>query len=217
MLRKYRLELGDGLKVRIFGHLDFYAASGQFGLKMSSIDPRFTLGELAMQREDVVRRLVAVRSVRREPQAAVLSPAPLRVGVVTSLGSAAWADFSSELQRSGFGFRLRVVDVRVQGEAAVPMVTRPIRTLGRARDLDVVVVIRGGGAKTELADVRLRVDRDGHRHERRCPSSPVSGTRSTARSPTRSRTRALKTPTACAAALVERVGEFVAQAERAWR
>ncbi len=59
VLAKHRLRLADGLKVRIFGHLDFFAGSGQLGLKMSGIDPRFTLGDLAQQRTEVVRRLVA--------------------------------------------------------------------------------------------------------------------------------------------------------------
>ena len=44
LLMKHRLRLADGLKVRIFGHLYFFAPSGQLGLKMSGIDPRFTLG-----------------------------------------------------------------------------------------------------------------------------------------------------------------------------
>ena len=56
LLSKHRLRLADGLKVRIFGHLDYFAPSGQLGLKMSGIDPRFTLGEMAMQRDEVVRR-----------------------------------------------------------------------------------------------------------------------------------------------------------------
>jgi len=54
LLAKNRLRLADGLKVRIFGHLDFFAGSGQLGLKMSGIDPRFTLGDLAMQRDEVL-------------------------------------------------------------------------------------------------------------------------------------------------------------------
>src|ERR1700748_3313333 len=51
LLTKHRLRLADGLKVRIFGHLDFYAPGGSIGLKMSDLDPRFTLGDLAQQRD----------------------------------------------------------------------------------------------------------------------------------------------------------------------
>jgi len=214
VLRKYRLQLGNGMKVRIFGHLDVYAATGRFGLKMSSIDPRFTLGELAMEREDVVRRLVA-SGLFDANRKRVLSAAPIRLGVVASLGSAAWADFHSELQRSGVGFGLRVVDVRVQGDAAVEMVTAGIRTLGGCADLDAVVVIRGGGSKADLAtfdsesiamaiaQCRLPV-LTGLGHEvDRSVADEVAHT-------------AYKTPTACAAALVDRVNDVVGRSERAW-
>jgi DNA-binding GntR family transcriptional regulator len=59
MLQKHRLRLVDGMKVRVFGYLDFYAPAGQLGLKMADLDPRFTLGDLAAKRDDIIRRLVA--------------------------------------------------------------------------------------------------------------------------------------------------------------
>src|SRR6476619_7262864 len=83
MLQKNRLRLADGLKVRLYGHLDFFAPSGVLGLKMSGIDPRFTLGDLAMQRDEVVRRLVA-SGLYDANRSRPLAMAPLRVGVVTS-------------------------------------------------------------------------------------------------------------------------------------
>ena len=214
ILAKHRLRLADGLKVRIFGHLDFFAGSGSLGLKMSGIDPRFTLGDLAMQREQVLRRLVAsgmYDANRRRPLAA----APLRIGVVTSVDSAAWADFSHEIERSGLGFRLRVCDVRVQGEWAVGMISTALRSLGRHDDLDALVLIRGGGARSELAtfdaeEIAMAIATSplpvftglGHEIDRSV-ADEVAHT-------------ALKTPTACAAALVERVHDFCERSEQAW-
>ena len=215
LLMKHRLRLADGLKVRIFGHLDFFAPSGQLGLKMSGIDPRFTLGELALQRDDVVRRLVAAGLYdlnKRRP----LPVAPLRVGVVSSLQGAAWADFLHEIERSGLGFELRVIDVRVQGEWAVAEVSAAVRSLSRRHDLDVVAVIRGGGGRTELATfdheaIATAIAMSplpvftglGHEIDRAVADEVAHS--------------ALKTPTACAAALVERVLEFTQASETAWR
>jgi len=215
LLMKHRLRLADGLKVRIFGHLDFFAPSGQLGLKMSGIDPRFTLGELALQRDDVVRRLVAAGLYdlnKRRP----LPVAPLRVGVVSSLQGAAWADFLHEIERSGLGFELRVIDVRVQGEWAVTEVSAAVRSLSRRHDLDVVAVIRGGGGRTELATfdheaIATAIAMSplpvftglGHEIDRAVADEVAHS--------------ALKTPTACAAALVERVLEFTQASETAWR
>ena len=58
LLQRHRLRLADGMKVRIHGFPDFFAPSGRLSLKMSGIDPRYTLGELALQRDDLVRQLV---------------------------------------------------------------------------------------------------------------------------------------------------------------
>lgn len=214
VLQKHRLRLADGLKVRIHGYLDVYAPSGRLGLKMSGIDPRYTLGELALQRDDVVRRLVAAGlfdANRAKPLAVV----PLCIGVVSSVGSAAWHDFTHELELSGIGFDLRVVDVRVQGEWAVPMVTGAIRHLGGVSGIDAIVVIRGGGARSDLAafdaeEVALAI-----------ATSPVPVLTGLGHEIDRSVADdvaylSLKTPTACAGALVDRVRLFAERSERAW-
>jgi exodeoxyribonuclease VII large subunit len=214
VLEQHGLRLSDGLKVRVFGRLDLYAPSGQLGLKMTDVDPRFTLGDMAIQRDELIRRLVAsglYDANRRRP----LAVAPLRVGVVASVDSAAWADFVHELERSGLAFHVRVADVRVQGPTAVPMITRALRLLGSAGDLDAVALIRGGGAKTELATfdhesiataiaaVMLPVFTGlGHEIDRSIADEVAHS--------------AFKTPTACAAGLVERVQSFLSGVEQSW-
>jgi|CXWL01.1.fsa_nt_gi exodeoxyribonuclease VII large subunit len=213
--RRAGLKLGEGLRVRVFGTLDFFAGSGQLTLKMSDIDPRFTLGALALQRDEVIRRLVA-GGLFDANRRCHLSPVPLRLGVVASVGSAAWADFVHEIERSTFGFHLVVADVRVQGEAAVTMVSGAIREFGRRRDIDVVVVIRGGGARTELATfdheaIAMAIAESarpvftglGHEIDRSVADAVAF--------------RALKTPTACAASLVERVAEYNGAVEECWQ
>jgi exodeoxyribonuclease VII large subunit len=214
LLKRSRLELTNGMKVRIFGQLDFYAPTGRLGLKMAGIDPRFTLGELSQARDQVVRRLVAsglFDANRRRP----LSRIPLRVGVVASVGTAAWHDFRDELDRSGYGFHLAVCDARVQGDWAEPMVAAAIRTLSRRGDLDCVVVIRGGGARNEMAtfdaeSIALAIVTSpipvltglGHEIDRSV-ADEVAHT-------------ALKTPTACAGALIDAVHAYQIATERAW-
>lgn len=214
LLAKNRLRLTDGLKVRVYGHLDFFAGSGQLGLKMSGIDPRFTLGDLAMQRDEVLRRLVA-SGMYDENRRRSLVAAPLRVGVVTSIDSAAWADFSHEIERSGLGFQLRVIDVRVQGDWAVSMITAALGSLGRDGDLDALVLIRGGGARSELATF------DDERIAAAIAAAPLPVFTGLGHEIDRSIAdevahTALKTPTACAAALVERVTAFAQRTETAW-
>jgi exodeoxyribonuclease VII large subunit len=212
--RRAGLKLGDGLRVRIHGTLDFFAGNGSLTFKMTDIDPRFTLGELAMQRNEIVRRLVAAGLIdanRRRPLAMV----PLRVGVVTSAGSAAWHDFRDELARSGIGFELRLVDVRVQGDWAVEMVTSAVRTLSARADLDVIVVIRGGGSRGDLATF------DAEPVAKAIAESPIPVFTGLGHEIDRSIAdevahTAWKTPTACAGALVERVNAFRRRADEQW-
>ena len=214
LLRKNRLELANGMKVRIFGALDYYAPNGRLGLKMAGIDPRFTLGELSQARDQVVRRLVATGMFdanRNRP----MPIAPLRVGVVTSVGTAAWHDFHQELVASTLGFQLSVCDTRVQGELAEQSVAAAIRTLTRRSDLDVVVVIRGGGARNELATfdaepIALAIAMSplpvltglGHEIDTSVADEVAH--------------RSLKTPTACAAALIDLVVSYRDATEQRW-
>lgn len=216
-LRSNRLDLRDGMKVRIHGQLDFYKQRGALSIVMDDIDPRYTLGEIAQSREDVLKRLIAsgLAGANRQQQ---LTPIPLRIGVAASVESAGFADFHSELAASGFGFDLVVADTRVQGDGADRMISGAIGTLARgARKgvLDAIVVIRGGGAKNELAvfdSERIAttiamvpcpvLTGIGHEIDRTI-ADEVAHT-------------ALKTPTACAGALIERVAAYVNDTEMAF-
>jgi exodeoxyribonuclease VII large subunit len=211
LLQKSRLRLGDGMKVRVFGYLDYYAPNGRIGLKMTGIDPRYTLGDIAQSRDEVIRRLVAEGLLDANKQRP-LSPIPLRVGVVTSVGTAAWHDFHDELQRSAFGFRLTVIDTRVQGELAEPAIAAAITTLARRIDLDALVVIRGGGARNELAVF------DAESIARAIARSPVPVLTGLGHEVDRSVAdevahTMLKTPTACAGELIARAARYSAATE----
>ena len=212
MLRKFRLELRNGMKVRIHGNLDFWAQGGRLGFKMANLDPKYTIGDIAQSRDEVIRRLVAeglMDTNKRRP----MSPVPLRVGVVTSVGTAAWHDFHDELARSGFGFRLTVADVRVQGDLAENMVTAGIARLAMLGRLDVIVVIRGGGARNELAVF------DSEKIARMIANSAVPVLTGLGHEVDRSVADdvahlALKTPTAVAGELLGRVTAYTANAEQ---
>ena len=220
LLAKHRLRLTDGMKVRIFGYLDFYAPGGHLGLKLADLDPRFTLGDLAQQRDQVLRRLAADGALDANRRHR-LSAVPLRVGVVTSAGTAAWHDFHDELRRSGLGFRLVLADTRVQGPEAGRRVARAIRALSAhalmhrndEQGLDVLVVIRGGGSRNELATF------DAEPIARAIAEAPVPVLTGLGHEIDRSVAdevahTSLKTPTACAAALVQAVSTYLAGAEQ---
>lgn len=144
------VRMNDGTEVRIRGRLDWYAATGKLQLRMSSIDPAFTLGQLALARARLLEALRADGSLARN--GAIPFPVlPLRVGLITSAGSAAEADVIDELLGSGYPFAVRVADVRVQGIDAPDRIVGALAAFDRRYDLDVVVLVRGGGATSDLA------------------------------------------------------------------
>lgn len=215
ILEKYRIALQDGLDVRIFGQLDFWAPGGSIGLKMTDIDPRFTLGELAMAREELLRRLRTsgrFDANRERP----LTLVPLRIGLVTSTGTAAWHDFVDELSASRYGFRLEVFATRVQGDGAAESIAAAISAAGAHGDLDAIVVIRGGGARNELATF------DDERIADAILDSPLPVLTGIGHEIDRSIADevahiALKTPTACARFLIDRVRAYSENTERIWQ
>ena len=218
LLAKHRLRLSDGMKVRIFGHLDFYGPAGQLGLKMTDLDPRFTLGDLAAQRDQVLRRLAADgsldanRSSPAEPGAAAGRgghAAPGRRPGTTSTTSSSAAARVPPRARRHQGAGARGGPARRQGHAgAVGAATHGAGDGG----LDVIVVIRGGGSRNELATF------DAEPIARAIAAAPVPVLTGLGHEIDRSVAdevahTSLKTPTACAAALVQAVAAYLAAVE----
>ena len=203
----------DGTEVRIRGRLGYWPRGGRLQLQMSDIDPDFTLGRLAAERERLLRRLDAEGLLGR--QAALPPPlVPLRLGLVTSAGSAAEHDVLDELRRSGVGFRVVRADVRVQGVNAARSVVRALTAVA-ARGVDAVLLVRGGGATTDLAAfdsetiARAIATLDvpvltgiGHDIDRTIADEVAHA--------------AYKTPTACAQAVVDDVRAFERRTVDVW-
>lgn len=143
------VRMTEGLEIRIRGRVAYYPPQGRIQLVMSLIDPAYTMGQMALARQNLLDRL-RTEGVLAANQALAFPPLPLRVALVTSEGSAAHADFVNELELSGYPFHLTLFDSRVQGIDAVPGLVGALDAAGTAA-VDVVVVVRGGGARTDLA------------------------------------------------------------------
>src|SRR5690606_34306144 len=120
----------------------WYEPRGTLQLRMHGIDPAFTLGRLQADRDRLLAALSA-EGLLTANAALVVPVVPLRVGLVTSVGSAAHADVLSELAGSGLAFTVRVADARTQGPDCGPSVVRALRRLADDR-VDVVLLVRGG-------------------------------------------------------------------------
>ncbi len=207
------IRMADGVRIRISGPLDLYAPAGRIQLQMQGIDPAYTLGLLATERDRVLRLLEAEGLVDRNGSLTA-PPAPTHVGLVTAAGSAAEADFLQTLVESGLEWRVTIIDARVQGAGAARAVAAGLLAAEEA-GAEVVALVRGGGARTDLAtfDSEL-IARTiaalgvpvltgiGHEIDSSVADVVAHG--------------AHKTPTACAAALVLAASAVVRQAEAAW-
>ena len=142
--------LTDELTVRVRGTVDLYAPWGQYRFVVEELDLRYTLGEAARRRDEILGRLAAAGLLGRN--AALPLPAvPLRVGLITSLGSDAYNDVRRTLEESRFAFEVTVHGARVQGHSTEPSVLNALDWFrGRATSFDVVLICRGGGSRTDL-------------------------------------------------------------------
>ena len=144
-----QVRMDDGVRVRLRGTVAIYPASSTFQMVMVGIDPTFTLGSLAAERAALLGRLENEGLIGANA-ARPLNPLPLRVTLIASRGSAAEADFLHELELSRLGFQIRSIDTRGQGVDAPEELAAALSLAGSC-PADAVVLIRGGGARTDLA------------------------------------------------------------------
>jgi len=126
----------------------FYVPTGRFQPHVVDVDPRFTLGELAITRAKI---LAALRrdGLLEKNKALTLADCPLRVGLITAPGSAAYQDFTTVLLASGFSFEIIFAGARMQGDNTESSVIAALKALS-AKRLDCICVVRGGGSRTDL-------------------------------------------------------------------
>jgi len=198
--------MDNGVEVRIRGRIAHYAARGTVQLRMTRIDPDYTLGRLAAERERLIQALSAEGLLDRNASLAV-PPVPLRIGLVTSAGSAAEADFLDELRRSRYAWSVQVFHTAVQGAGAEAEISAGLARAAAAGP-EVIALVRGGGAQTDLATF------DSETVARAIAAAPVPvftgiGHETDSTVADRVAARSFKTPTACAGALVGMVTAYL--------
>ncbi len=142
------LTLRTGLTVTVRGELRLRDGAGQLQLKCTSLDTDALLGELAARRL-ALRRTMAAEGLLDANRRLLLHPVPLRLGVVASTHSQGYRDFCAVLDVCGYRFELVVEPVLVQGTSAPATIAGAFALL-RNRGVDLIAVVRGGGARTDL-------------------------------------------------------------------
>jgi len=142
------LRIQDSMEICLQARLSYHPKWG-LSLQLVGVDTATTLGQLEARRRRTLAWLESEGLLDRN--ARLLVPdLPLHVGLITSAGSAAEADFLRTLRDSGYGFRVERADCRMTGEQMVGQVVGAVGALGRS-DVDVIVLTRGGGSKADLS------------------------------------------------------------------
>ena len=138
----------DGAKVLTHGWVEFYHRDGRCQIRVDDLRPAGA-GDAYLRLEALKRRLVAEGLFaldRKKP----LPTAPARIGVVTSPIGAVWRDIQTVVARRDPRVELVFSPAVVQGAGAVESLIGALDGLAQLRDLDVVIIARGGGAAEDL-------------------------------------------------------------------
>ncbi len=141
-----------GMKLLMRVGAQFHEAYG-FSWIISDIDPTYTLGDMARRRQEILRQLAEEGVIELNRQLP-LSPFAQRIAVVSSQTAAGYGDFQDQLQSNpyGFQFAMSLFPAVLQGEAVEESVIKSLNDIyGRLEEFDAVVIIRGGGATSDLS------------------------------------------------------------------
>lgn len=199
--------LRPGMKVMLLVYPRFHEAFG-FSWIVTDIDPSFTIGDMALHRMEIIRKLKeeGVWELNKELTLPVFTQ---RIAVISSATAAGYGDFCRQLTDNeyGFAFTTRLFTAIMQGENVEQSIIAALNKINEQADsFDCVVIIRGGGAVSDMSgfDSLLLAENvanfplpviTGIGHDRdECILDMISHTR-------------VKTPTAAAALLISRLKE----------
>ncbi|MFW5820855.1 MAG: exodeoxyribonuclease VII large subunit [Bacteroidota bacterium] len=214
MLRPYfegstGYQLSSGIKVLVNVSLEFHPQYS-ISLNIKDIDPSYTLGDLARKKAEIIERLTREGVIEMNKQLD-FPIVPQRIAVISSPTAAGLEDFLNTLSTNilNFKFGVSLFQAVMQGEKAEESIIKCLEKIFESEDkFDVVVIIRGGGASIELEcfnnyDLAFHIAQfpipvlTGIGHERDETVADIVAHKK------------LKTPTAVAEMLIDRMTEFL--------
>lgn len=143
--------LQDGMQVKLKVEVDFHE---RFGIKLivKDIDPSYTYGQLAIQREKIIEQLR--QEERMELNKSIYFPSVVQKCAVISSGTAAgYQDLISHLDKNdyGYAFDCKLFPAAMQGNRTEMEVVSQLREIEAEGGYQVVIITRGGGSKLDLS------------------------------------------------------------------
>lgn len=142
----------SGIKVLVQVTVNFHELYG-LSLTVQDIDPTYTLGDMARRRKEILNQLEeeGVLTLNKELEMPCL---PQRIAVISSPTAAGYGDFCHQLQNNarGFYFYTELFPALMQGDRVEESILGALDKINaRLQEFDAVVIIRGGGATSDLS------------------------------------------------------------------
>jgi exodeoxyribonuclease VII large subunit len=145
---KLKFKPKDGMKVICFGKLSIYEARGDYQLIAEEIEPK-GIGALQLQFQQLKEKLQK-EGLFDQSHKVQIPFLPTRIGIVTSPTGAAIRDILNIARRRFSNVEIIINPVKVQGESAKDEIARAIREFNKLKNIDVMIVTRGGGSLEDL-------------------------------------------------------------------
>ena len=142
--------LQTGMQILVEIELNFHAVYG-LSANIINIDPKYTVGDLARQRQETIARLQQ-EGVFEMNKALVLPTIVHRIAVISAESAAGYGDFCHQLSQAGFRFETTLFAAIMQGENAAKSIISALTAIAaQEEEFEAVAIIRGGGATTDLS------------------------------------------------------------------
>lgn len=143
--------LRGGLKVLLKASIEFHEVFG-FSLNIQDIDPQYTLGDLARKKAQIIQQLTN-EGVLDMNKGLPFPLVPQRIAVISSETAAGYGDFLNQLETNSFGycFFTELFPAIMQGDKASESIILALELVySHIDDFDLVAIMRGGGSKSDL-------------------------------------------------------------------
>lgn len=145
---KLGFDLEEGMKINVIGRVQLYEPSGSYSIIIEKAEPD-GIGALALQFEQLKKKLAA-QGYFEDKHKQALPQFPKNIGVITSPSGAVIRDIITTVSRRFPGVNILLFPTKVQGEGAAQEVATNIAKANRHKDLDLLIVGRGGGSIEDL-------------------------------------------------------------------
>ena len=142
----------EGIKILVKVKIEYHELYG-LSLVITGMDPSFTIGEMALKRQQVIKRLEqeGVFTMNKDIE---FPDVPQRIAIISSKSAAGFSDFIQHLTENKYGyiFYTALIETVMQGKETEQSVINALDRIALNQHLfDLVVIIRGGGSQTDLS------------------------------------------------------------------